>query len=72
MPRPRAARLGSVAYVARPRCELTWVRPHSHGSPRGEGGRPRRTPVGPSPFSTSARVAPGGSVGRTAGPGRVT
>lgn len=52
MPRPRAARPGSVAYVARPRRELTWVRPHSHGSPRGEGGRPRRTPAGPSPFST--------------------
>lgn len=31
MPRPRAARPGSVAYAVRPRRELTWVRPRSHG-----------------------------------------
>lgn len=71
MPRPRAARPGSVVYIARPRRELTWVRPHSHASSRGEGGRPRRTPAGPSP-PPSARWALGGSDGRTAGPGRVT
>lgn len=59
MPRPRAARPGSVVYIARPRRELTWVRPHSHASSRGEGGRPRRTPAGPSPFSTSCSLGAG-------------
>lgn len=72
MPRPRAARSGSAAYVARPRRELTWVRPHSLGSPRGEGGRPRWTPAGPSPFSTSSSRGAGRQRRRHSRPGTLS
>lgn len=69
MPRPRAARPGSVAYAARPRRELTWVRPRSHGVAAG-----RRRPAeadarGASPFSTSCSRGAGRQRRRHSRPG---
>lgn len=46
-PGPSAARPGSAAAAA----SLPAVRPHSHGSPQGDGDRPRRTPAGWGPLS---------------------